>query len=108
MQPFTFYDVQQNAKISGQSVEICLELPATPLKTHQWLAHFCMLFNFSASESDWGADRFQTILTTKSDDSGFQCMLCIEWLCEAIWLEPIGTQQSASTIFDYINTRPHR
>ena len=102
MQPFTLQDVQQYARISEQSVEICLELPATPLKTQQWVSHFCSLFNFSISETDWGADRFQAIITTQSSDTAFQCMLCIEWLCEAIWLEPIGTQQSTRTIFDYL------
>ncbi|WP_394223457.1 hypothetical protein [Alteromonas gracilis] len=108
MQPFTIRDIQQHAVVNEQSVEIRLALPATPLKTQQWVQHFCALFGFSLSETDWGADRFQAIVTSQSQDASqpcnthFQCMLCIEWLCEAIWLEPVGTQQSPNTVYQYL------
>lgn len=111
MQPFTIKDIQQHAVINEQSVEIRLPLPATPLKTQQWVQHFCKLLSFSLSDTDWGADRFQAIVTTQqksaaqSGDTHFQCMLCIEWLCEAIWLEPIGTQQSPQVIYQYLQDK---
>ena len=104
MQPFTKSDIQQHAVVNEHSVEIRLALPSTPLKTQQWVEQFCELFHFSLSDTDWGADRFQALVTTQSDDTHFQCMLCIEWLCEAIWLEPIGTQQSPDAIYRYLQS----
>ncbi|MFZ8201176.1 hypothetical protein [Alteromonas portus] len=102
MQNFTKEDIQQHAVVNEQSLEIRLTLPTTPLKTQQWAARFCAMFNFKLSETDWGADRFQALLTANKGDADMQCMLCIEWLCEAIWLEPVGTQQSTSAIFHYL------
>ncbi|MBT3135121.1 DUF3630 family protein [Alteromonas sp. ALT199] len=102
MQNFTKEDIKKNAVVNELSVEIRLTLPTTPLKTQQWAEQFCTMFNFKLSETDWGADRFQAVITTETSDADLQCMLCIEWLCEAIWLEPIGTQQSPSTLFNYL------
>ena len=104
MQNLTKEDIQQHAVVNEQSVEIRVALPLTPLKTQQWAEQFCQLFNFTLSEADWGADRFQAILTAQSSNTDLQCMLCIEWLCEAIWLETIGTQQSPGVINDYIQS----
>jgi len=89
-------------ELANKASKFALNYLPHQLKTQQWVSHFCSLFNFSISETDWGADRFQAIITTQSSDTAFQCMLCIEWLCEAIWLEPIGTQQSTRAIFDYL------
>ena len=102
MHNFTKQDIQKNAAINEQSLEIRLSLPTTPLKTQQWVEQFCGLFDFKLSETDWGADRFQAVITANKGGTDLQCMLCIEWLCEAIWLEPIGTQQSPSIILNYL------
>ena len=102
MQNLTKEDIQQHAVVNEQSVEIRVALPLTPLKTQQWAEKFCGLFDFKLSETDWGADRFQPVITANKGDTDLQCMLCIEWLCEAIWLEPIGTQQSPSIILNYL------
>jgi hypothetical protein len=83
-------------------VQITLPLPTTPLKTEQWLTLFVSLFHFQASQADWGADRFQVVLTSLKGHPPFQCLLCIEWLCEAIWLEPIGSEQRPKIISDYL------
>lgn len=104
MPVLTINDIRQHTVVSEHSVEIRLSLPTTPLKTQQWTEQFCQLFNFTLSEADWGADRFQAILTAQSSNTDLQCMLCIEWLCEAIWLEPIGTQQSPGVINDYLQS----
>ncbi|WP_334020937.1 hypothetical protein [Alteromonas sp. S015] len=104
MQPFTKNDIKQHAVVNEQSVEIRVDLPTTPLKTQQWTQQFCEFFHFSLSDADWGADRFQALVTTRPSETHFQCMLCIEWLCEAIWLEPIGTQQSPSAIYQYLQS----
>ncbi len=102
MQNLTKEDILQHALVNEGSVEIRTALPATPLKTQQWAEHFCTLFNFKLSETDWGADRFQASITASASNTDLQCMLCIEWLCEAIWLEALGTQQSPSVIFNYL------
>jgi hypothetical protein len=102
MQNLTKEDIQQHAVVNEQSVEIRVALPLTPLKTQHWAEQFCELFHFSLSDADWGADRFQALVTTQSSNTNFQCILCIEWLCEAIWLEPVGTQQSPNAIYQYL------
>lgn len=102
MQNLTKEDIQQYTVVNEQSVEIRVALPSTPLKTQQWAEQFCTLFNFKLSETDWGADRFQAVVTANEGETDLQCMLCMEWLCEAIWLEPIGTQQSTSAILHYL------
>jgi len=63
------------------------EVPATPLKAKQLVDALCHGSGFSQLAPDWGADRFQVMLV-KQD---IRCLLCIEWLCEAVWLEPTGT-----------------
>ncbi len=83
MQNLTKEDIQQHAVVNEQK-------------------QFCELFHFSLSDADWGADRFQALVTTQSSNTDFQCILCIEWLCEAIWLEPVGTQQSPNAIYQYL------
>jgi hypothetical protein len=87
--------------ITQHSVEIHLPLPPTPLKTQQWANEFAHQFNLEQSEFDWGADRFQVVLNTQQHEPHLQCILCIEWLCEAMWLEPIGAQQSPQVLADY-------
>ncbi len=51
--------------VNDQSVEIRVALPLTPLKTQQWAEQFCEIFHFSLSDADWGADRFQALVTTQ-------------------------------------------
>lgn len=94
--------VLNNIYTTQNSVEIRLPLPTTPLKTQQWVNEFATLFRFTLSDADWGADRYQVILNTGQHDEAIQCILCIEWLCEAIWLEPIGTQKALSALLHYL------
>lgn len=63
------------------------DIPATPLKARQLVDALCNGSGFSQLAPDWGADRYQVMLV-KQD---IRCLLCIEWLCEAVWLEPTGT-----------------
>lgn len=102
MQPLLASNVIAALRNTELSVEIILPLPTTPLKTEQWLSQFVSLFHFQASQADWGADRFQVVLTSLKGYQPFQCLLCIEWLCEAIWLEPIGSEQHPNIISDYL------
>tara|TARA_Y100000296_G_scaffold53078_2_gene60809 strand:+ start:2267 stop:2584 length:318 start_codon:yes stop_codon:yes gene_type:complete len=101
MSPLSKEQLKHHLFLGEQSVEVCLPLPQTPLKTQQWAAHFAAAFDFSLSQADWGADRYQATLTSVSTAPSIQCILCIEWLCDAIWLEPIGAQQSPRHLFNY-------
>lgn len=82
-------------------VTLKLPLPQTPLKTQQWVAQFCAHFALNEGEPDWGADRYQVVLSNET----VSCLLCIEWLCEAIWLEPLGANQSPQQLHHYLMGR---
>ena len=69
MQNLTKEDIQQHAVVNEQSVEIRVALPLTPLKTQQWAEQFCEIFHFSLSDADWGADRFQALVTVGKKSS---------------------------------------
>lgn len=106
-------DIISALHTTQSSVQIAVPLPMSPLKTEQWVNQFTSHFSFQPSQPDWGADRYQVVLTSAdqgpstSDKKAFQCLLCIEWLCEAIWLEPIGNEhvgmtQNPGFISDYL------
>ncbi len=86
------------------SVIIQLPLPTTPLKTRQWVAQFSQYFNLVPSKDDWGADRYQVVLTPATNKELEPCLFCIEWMCEAMWLEPVSKQLTSQGIFDYLNS----
>lgn len=87
MQQLTQQQIRQSLVLQARSIDVLLTLPSTPLKTEQFIHTLAEAGGMRASNVDWGADRCQAILT-KQDISA---VLCIEWLCEAIWLEPTGT-----------------
>lgn len=97
MQQLTIQNIKAASFSENNLMRINLPLPTTPLKTEQWINTFCLLFNLRPSNAEWGADRYQVTLS----NSEFSCLLFIEWLCEAIWLEPIGNHVSSS-IYDYL------
>lgn len=98
MQQLTLPTLISKAVVTEKAIEFMLPLPPTPLKTQQWVDEFCQRFDFTPAEADWGADRFQVTLSTPD----LQCMLCMEWLCDAIWLEPIGTNQDTQRLYTYL------
>lgn len=103
MSQLTKNAVLDNTTLTENSVEIRLPLPPTPLKTQQWVNEFSALFGFTQSEPDWGADRYQVVLNAQTDDASLRCILCVEWLCEAIWLEPIGTHNDPHLLLRYLH-----
>lgn len=96
MQQLTIENIKAASFIEKNLMRINLPLPPTPLKTEQWVATFCTLFNLRATNAEWGADRYQVTLS----NSDFSAILFIEWLCDAIWIEPIGAVAEQS-IYDY-------
>ncbi|QPG05798.1 hypothetical protein IT774_00465 [Salinimonas marina] len=87
MQQLNSETIRQALSSQSDIIQVQMALPATPLKTEQFIHELAQAGGFRASNIDWGADRCQAILT-KQDISA---VLCIEWLCEAIWIEPTGT-----------------
>ncbi|MDO6566622.1 DUF3630 family protein [Alteromonas sp. 1_MG-2023] len=98
MQQLTIQNIKASSKINGQALFIDMPLPSTPLKAQQWEQTFCSLFSLNATNQEWGADRYQVTLSHGS----FSCMMFIEWLCEAIWLEPIGSNENAHDLYEYL------
>lgn len=98
MQQLTHQDITQALSLQGDNLLIALPLPSTPLKTTQWTERFAALFDFTCYEADWGADRYQIRLR----NNDVECLLCIEWLCEAMWLTPLGQSHSATFLKDWL------
>lgn len=84
---------------------IGIAIPSTPLKTEQFISVFCTLFNCRAQPIDWGADRCQTIIAKKDDSHALSFLMHIDWLCDAIWLEPLGNNQDINAILQYLTTK---
>ncbi|WP_421133193.1 hypothetical protein [Alteromonas sp. A079] len=88
-----------------QSVVIAIAMPSTPLKTAQLINAFCTFFNCSAQPTDWGADRCQTILSPIDDSLSLCFLMHVDWLCDAIWLEPLGKNQDINALVQYLTTK---
>ncbi len=91
MQQLTKTALQQAFTRRDGVIEVSLPLPETPLKAQQLTQALANHFALTPGEADWGADRYQVALNTSGNNNELRCILCIEWLCEAIWLEPTGT-----------------
>jgi|GEM_PF-5179267 hypothetical protein len=87
------------------TVVIAIALPSTPLKTTQFINAFCSFFNCRAQQTDWGADRCQTIIETGDESYALSFLINIDWLCDAIWLEPLGNNQDVDALLQYLTTK---
>lgn len=83
MQQLTHESLLAALSKSEQVIQLLLPLPAAPGKATLWLTQFSRLTGLPVKGTEWGADRLQATLA--NDD--IRCLLCMEWLCEAIWLE---------------------
>ena len=61
-------------------------MPATQQQAVGLCHNSARLLNARKVENGWGADRLQGRL--KADN--FELRFNLEWLCEAVWLEPVG------------------
>lgn len=98
MQQLTIDNLSDIMQQHENIVRLDMPLPATPLKTQQWVDEFSRRFNLTATNSEWGADRYQVTLSNGT----FDALLFIEWLCDAIWIEPIGSTLSSNDIYHYL------
>ncbi|MDB2330414.1 hypothetical protein N9V74_01745 [Alteromonas sp.] len=87
------------------AVVIAIAMPSTPLKTSQLIDAFCTFFNCRAQPTDWGADRCQTIIAAKDESDALSFLMNIDWLCDAIWLEPLGNNQDIKALLQYLTTK---
>ncbi|NVK54377.1 MAG: DUF3630 family protein [Alteromonadaceae bacterium] len=68
-------------------------MPATQQAAVSLCHRIAQVLQTQTSEPDWGADRMQV----KLHNAQFELLLNVEWLCEAVWLQPIGFSQSNLT-----------
>lgn len=99
MQQLTNEQFRQACTNTGTSITLNLPLPDTPVKATRLANQIARWLNADASEIDWGADRMQVLL--RQHDK--RVLLCIEWLCDAIWLEPVGGYCDISVLWQWIN-----
>lgn len=83
MQQLTAWQLSHAIILEGDVIHLRLPLPDSIADTHQWVTQLCALSNARLQDQEWGADRYQAHIYCGS----FRLLLCIEWLCEAIWLE---------------------
>jgi len=98
MQQLNVTNIMKASHPESKILRIDLPLPSTPLKTEQWLTQFCQCIGAYATNCEWGADRFQATLNNEN----LSCLLFIEWMCDAIWIEPIGTGTTADEIYKHL------
>ncbi|MCU7554739.1 DUF3630 family protein [Alteromonas sp. ASW11-19] len=86
MQQLTLSRLQEALQFQPPVVTVHVPLPESAAQTLQWTRHFARLTGLTVISEDWGADRYQAVLT----GTELRVMLNIEWLCESIWLEAAG------------------
>ncbi len=92
MQQLSPGQLLQAVAVNDDVIIIDMALPDSVATTHQWIHQFCALTGTTMADQEWGADRFQAHLRCGE----IRLLLCIEWLCDAIWLEP-DAGESCST-----------
>ena len=86
----------------GETITLNMPLPATPARTNQFIAQLVHALQAEAQEPEWGADRVQVVITADE----VRILLCIEWLCDAIWLEPAGgLNNSPEYLWDWLQAK---
>ncbi|GGW84356.1 DUF3630 family protein [Alteromonas halophila] len=93
MQQLTAADLRLALIISDDVISLKLPLPAGVAATNQWVKQFCALTGCHLLNHEWGADRYQAHLQCNN----YRLLLCIEWLCEAIWLERAAGEPASLT-----------
>lgn len=110
MQQLTAQYIRAHLVKQGEQFVWHGEFPRTQPHAVSLQHHMAKCLNATAGELDWGADRLQVRLSTTK----FDVLFNIEWLCEAVWLEPIGVHAELETkqgiveaIENIINSNPH-
>ncbi|AXR08163.1 DUF3630 family protein [Salinimonas sediminis] len=89
MQQLTAAALRSAIQRNDNHLSVALPLPASVAQATHLAEHIAQSGGFTVGPTHWGADRLQVMLI-KQDISA---LLCIEWLCEAMWIEPTGTAE---------------
>ncbi|GGF59536.1 DUF3630 family protein [Alteromonas lipolytica] len=90
MQQLTLTTIARNWVCEPNVIRWTGTMPATQQQAVGLCHNIAKVLNARQGESDWGADRLQVRLS--ADD--FEVVLNVEWLCEAVWLEPVGASSA--------------
>ena len=86
MQQLDVNQIKQSARRIDETIVLDFPLPQTPGRTSQFITQLDSAFGAEAQEPEWGADRVQVVIIAEE----VRMLLCIEWLCDSIWLESAG------------------
>lgn len=101
MQQLTAATLARSWEVHGEALLIRAPLPESVASTHQWVRQFCALTGARLGEQEWGADRYQATLYC----GPYTLLLCIEWLCDAIWIERYaGESRPLTEIVRYLQS----
>ncbi|MBU3023684.1 DUF3630 family protein [Aestuariibacter sp. A3R04] len=91
---FDCHQFAQSAQLQGNAIVLSLPLPHSPAEANRLITQFAQAFECKLHAPDWGADRLQVLFTCHQQ----QYLFHIEWLCEAIWIEPVGANDEKLTL----------
>ncbi|QJR81193.1 DUF3630 family protein [Alteromonas pelagimontana] len=86
MQQLNFEKLNIQAHREQEAIRLEMALPGSPLATERFIKRLANTLDLTSHSHEWGADRFQAVL----EAGDIRCLLCIEWLCDAVWLENAG------------------
>lgn len=86
MQQLTPQAIASALVCEGGIVRWSGSMPSTQQQAVSLCHHIARLLQARQGENDWGADRLQVRLIADE----FEMLFNVEWLCEAVWLEPVG------------------
>ena len=102
MQQLTAEALKQQASRQDELILLAFPLPDTPARATQFANRLGALLDAVPQPPEWGADRMQVIYSAGE----LRFLLCIEWLCDAMWLEPAGgVASNTDTLWQHINSK---
>lgn len=103
MQQLTLTSLKQGVQLQEESLRIDLPLPDNLAKARQFIRQFCQLVQGEASNEYLGADRLQ--VTVRVFDIDY--LLCIEWLCDAMWLTASDntSNDTLASLYNWIHSQ---
>ncbi|MDC8829595.1 DUF3630 family protein [Alteromonas gilva] len=93
MQQLTQQQVASYLQVEDTHVSWQGPMPETQQAAVRLCHAIARLLQAQTSDTDWGADRMQV----KLHNANVELLLNVEWLCEAVWLQPVGISQNNLT-----------
>ena len=102
MQQITLTEFIDSMVSHGDHIVLHLPLPSTLARARHLSETIARLLDATLENEYLGADRFQVSIVHPS----FAVHLCVEWLCESVWLTPISASESAlNALVDHAKTQ---